>query len=66
MDLSSGLMDGSSQHTLNIESMAWILYSPSKDLVSSGEIFLGPAMNNLVEYHVVIGLLTDSLLNDVS
>ena len=41
------------------------MYSPTSDLVSSGGILLGPSTNNLEEYQAVIGLLTESLANDV-
>ena len=66
MALYSGFADGSSRHTLNIALVAWVLYSPTSDFVSSGASCLGPAMNNLVEYHAVIGVLTSTLSNDVS
>ena len=59
-------MDGASCYTLNLASTAWVLYSPTGDLVSSGGTCLGPATNNLVEYHAVIGLLTEALANNVS
>ena len=52
-----GYTDGASQHTQNIASTAWILYSPTGLLVSSGSSFLGPATNNVVEYSAVIELL---------
>ena len=34
-------------------------------MVSSGGVCLGLSTNNLVEYHAVIGLLTEALANDV-
>ena len=46
-------------HTLNLASVAWVLYSLAHDIVSSGSICIGPATNNIVEYQAVIGLLTD-------
>ena len=58
-------MDGANFYTLNIVSTAWVLYSPTGDLVSSGGVCLGPSTNNLTEYHAVIGLLMDVLANDV-
>ena len=33
--------------------------------MSSGGVCLGPSTNNLIEYHVVIGLLMEALDNDV-
>ena len=61
----TGFIDGANHYTLDLASTAWVLYSPIGDLESSGRTCLGPATNNLIEYHVVIGLLTESLDNDV-
>ena len=54
-----GFADGTSRHTCNLASAAWVIYSPSRQLVSSGGTFLGPATNNLAEYMAVIELLWD-------
>jgi ribonuclease HI len=54
-----GFADGASRHTQNIASAAWVIYH-SDELVSSGGIFLGSTTNNMAEYHVVIGLLTEA------
>jgi ribonuclease HI len=51
--------DGASQHTQNIASAAWVIYQ-SDELVSSRGICLGPATNNMAEYHAVIELLTQA------
>jgi ribonuclease HI len=55
-----GFIDGASHHTKNLASIAWVVYSPKGQLVSSGGIFLGPSMNNVVEYSVVIDILRDA------
>ena len=60
-----GFIDGAFRHTLNLASAAWVLYSPTEDLVSSGAICLGPATNNIAEYEAVIGLLTEVASQDV-
>ena len=60
-----GFADGAFRHTLNLTSAAWVLYSPAEDLVSSGAVCIGPATNNIVEYEVVIGLLTEAASQDV-
>ena len=60
-----GFTDGSNRYSMNIASTAWVLYSPTGDLVSSGGTCLGPSTKNLAEYHAVIGLLMQSLSNDV-
>ena len=57
--------DGAYRHTLNLASSAWFLYSPAYDLVSSGVVCIGPTTNNIVEYWVVICLLTESASKDV-
>ena len=66
MTTNSRFVDGASHYTLNLTSMAWVIYSPIGDLVSRGGNFLGLATNNLAEYHAVIGLLTEALTNGVS
>ena len=60
-----GFAEGAHRYTLNLVSAAWVLYSPTSELVSSGGIHLGPSTNNLTEYQDVVGLLTKSLANDV-
>ena len=54
-----GFADGASRHTWNIASAAWVIYQ-FDEVVSSGGICLGPATNNMAEYHAVIGLLTQA------
>ena len=56
-----GYTNGASWHTRNIASAAWILYSPTGLLVSSGGSFLGPATNNVAEYSAVIELLVEAI-----
>ena len=60
-----GFADGANRYTLNLASAAWVLYSPTSELVSLGGILLCPSTNNLAEYQVVIKLLTEALANDV-
>jgi hypothetical protein len=38
----TGFADGSSHHTLNLASAAWVIYKPSGQLLSSGGTCLGP------------------------
>ena len=57
--------DGYFRHTLNLTSAVWVLYSPIEDLVNSGAICIGPATNNIVEYEVVISILTEDASQDV-
>jgi ribonuclease HI len=54
-----GFVDGTSRHTQNIASVAWVIYQ-FDEVVSSGGICLGPMTNNMAEYHGVIRLLTQA------
>ena len=65
MNTFTSFTDDVNHYRLNLASAAWVLYSPTGDLVSSGGVCLGPSTNNLAEYHAVIGLLTESLAIDV-
>ena len=61
-----GFIDGASRHTLNMDSIAWVIYSPKGQvLVSSSGIFLEPSMNNVVEYNVIIELFCDAISHGV-
>jgi ribonuclease HI len=60
-----GFVDGSRHHTQNFASVAWVVYSPEGLLVSSGGVCLGPSMNNVVEYSVVIELLCDAISHGI-
>ena len=44
-----GFADGASCNTCNLASAAWVIYSHSKQLVSSQGDFLGPSTNNVDE-----------------
>ena len=57
--------DGACCHTLNLASASWVLYSQAHDLVSSGVVCIGQATNNIDEYHVVTGLLTEAESCDI-
>ena len=56
-----GFADGASRHTCNLASAAWVIYSPSGRLVSSGGACLGPATNNVAGYRAIIVILYDAL-----
>ena len=60
-----GFVDGAFHHTLNLASTAWVLSSQTHDLVSSGAVCIGPTTNNIVVYHDVIGLLTETASRDI-
>ena len=48
-----------------MSSTAWVIYSPKGQLVSSGGAFLGPSMNNVAEYSIVIDILHDAISHGV-
>ena len=61
-----GFPDGTSCHTCNLASAAWVIYSPSGQLVSIGGTCLVPASNNVAEYRAVIELLWDALSHGIT
>jgi ribonuclease HI len=61
-----GFTDGASRHTQRLSSIAWVIFTPTGQLVSSGGACLGEATNNVVEYSVVIELLRDALSHGIS
>ena len=60
-----GFVDGACRHTLNLASAAWVLYSPTHDLVSLGVVCIGPATKNISKYEAIIGLLTEATSQDI-
>jgi ribonuclease HI len=60
-----GFANKGNHHTQNLASTAWVLYSPECLLVSSGGIFLGPSMNNVVKYSIIIELLRDAISHGI-
>jgi len=61
-----GFADGASRHTQNLASTAWVIYSPSDELITIGGICLGPATNNVAEYQTAIELMTEALSSGIS
>jgi ribonuclease HI len=60
-----GFADGAIHHTWNLDSATWVVYSPEGLLVSSGGVCLGPSMNNVAKYSVVIELLHDAISHGI-
>jgi len=56
-----GFANGACRNTRNISSTAWVIYSPSDELVSMHGVSLGQIMNNIAEYSAVIALLSESI-----
>ena len=61
-----GYTDGVSHDTRHITSAALVIYTLESELFCSGEVFLGTATKNIVEYIYVISLLTEASLRDIS
>ena len=60
-----GFADGASRHTQNLASAAWVIYTPTGQVLSSGGVCLRPSSNNIVEYNVVIELLRDAISHGI-
>jgi hypothetical protein len=58
-------VDSVSRHTQNLASITWVIYSPEGQLVSSSGVCLGPSMNNVVEYSIVIEILHNFISHGV-
>ena len=56
-----GFTDGSCRHTQKSASPAWVIYTPTGQVLSSGGICLWPSSNNVAEYSVIIELLCDAI-----
>ena len=60
-----GFTDGASCHTQNSALVAWVIYTPTVQVLSSRGVCLWPFSNNVVEYSSVIKLLRDSISHGV-
>jgi hypothetical protein len=60
-----GFVAEASRHTWNLASTTWVLYSHDGQLVSSSGICLGPSMNTLAEYSIVVELLCDAISHGI-
>ena len=60
-----GFADGASRHTQNLASAAWVIYTPTGQVLSSGGVCLRPSSNNVAEYSAVIELLWDAISHGV-
>jgi ribonuclease HI len=49
-----GFTDGANHHTRNLASSTWVVYSP-----------VGPSMNNVAKYSIVIELLHDVISHGI-
>ena len=53
-----GFIDGASRNTQNLASAAWAIYAPSNELICLQGVCFDWVTNNIIEYSIVIGLLT--------
>ena len=60
-----GFADGSSRHIEHLDSVAWVIYTPTGQVLSSRGICLWPSSNNVAEYSVVIELLRDAISHGI-
>ena len=60
-----GLVDGASHHTQHLASAAWVIYTPTGQVLSSGGVCLWPSSNIVVEYSAIIKLLWDAISHGV-
>ena len=60
-----GFTDGASRHTQNSASTAWVIYTLTGQVSSSGGVCLRPSSNNVVEYSVMIELLGDAISHGI-
>ena len=56
-----GYADRANRHTRNIVFAAWVIFPPNNELVSSRGIYLGLATNNVIEYSVLIKLMSQGI-----
>jgi ribonuclease HI len=61
-----GYVEGASRNTWRLASIAWVIFTPQGQLLSSGGICLGNTTNNVPEYSVVIEFLRDALSFGIS
>ena len=60
-----GFADGASHQTQHTASTAWVVYTPTGQVLSSRGICLRPSSNNVVAYSIVIELLRDAISHGV-
>jgi len=53
--------NGARRHTRHLTSATWVIYFPSRQLVSVGGVCLRENTNNVSKYSIIIGALGDAL-----
>jgi len=60
-----GFVDGACHSTRNLSSVASAIYDPQSELIYHQGIYLDHTTNNIVEYSVVIELLSEAIALDI-
>ena len=60
-----GFTDGTSLHTQNLASAAWVIYTPTGQVLSSRGVCLCPSFNKIAEYSAMIELLCDAIYHGI-
>ena len=60
-----GFTDGASRHTQHSASAAWVIYTPTGQVLSSGGVCLWPSSKNVAEYSAIIKLLQDAISHGI-
>ena len=60
-----GFVDGACRSTRNLSSVAWAIYEHNGEFIDLQGIFLGHTTHNIVEYSVVIELLSEAIALDI-
>ena len=53
--------DGASRNTMNLSSVAWVIYDPIGELINLQGICLGQTKNNVAKYSAFLELLTEAV-----
>ena len=60
-----GFADGANHHSQHSASAAWVIYTPTGQVLSSRGVCLWTSSNNVAEYSVIIELLCDAISHGV-
>ena len=61
-----GFVDGTRNHTQNLASTTWVIYSQEGQVVFFEGACLGPTINNMAKFSIVIELLRDGISHGIS
>ena len=58
-------IDSASRHSQHLASTAWVIYTPTSQVLSSGGVCLRNSSNNVAKYTAIIELLRDVISHGV-